>query len=196
MLEIVVSIVGSALSILATIWFTLHASRSYSSIWSNIDHVIMEIIKKRLDDKSLRNAAQVQALIGNVAEEYCVQMPTTKHVVGLLRRIALTYERQDGDFKHILRKLEAIRKELEPKGVPLASIAATNRMTASQLFIFSLLLSTIGGLVAYIFLAATIQWIFIILFLTIECLLVLVAAQIARQVKRILKSTLAHEKID
>lgn len=132
-LSIIISILFGIISLVLTAYYGKKGHRRLDILMSNFDQKVMDVLIKRLEKGRLSNAQQVRGITKNVSVEYGINMPSDENTVRVLRRIALKYEQCGDNSESELSTLEYIRKEMEPKGPPLMSIASINRLTAFQI---------------------------------------------------------------
>jgi hypothetical protein len=130
----------SVAALILTLYFGVKLNTVTARVSAHAEQRIIETIVRRLENGSIKSADQVRGIISNIAAEYSISMPEDKQIEILLRRIAVRYEHDPEQHMRYLRVLEIVRREVAPKGLPLASIAATSRVVAFQLMSTTVLL--------------------------------------------------------
>lgn len=189
----IVSFFLGVMSLVLTIYYGVQSNRTIDTIWNHVDHKVIELLTQRLNRAEPLSTAQVIGIIRNITTEYRVNMPSDQHIVQLLRRIALRYEEDDVSYHHgKLKSLEKIRKELEPKGPPLLSIATMSRSLAFRLFVYGTMISLLVLHVIIIVFSVNLNKLVVIAFLLAEILvasLMLVASIESRKILRSISAT-------
>jgi hypothetical protein len=130
-------------SLILTVYYGYQGRNVVQMLMSNFDQKFMDVLTAMLEGGNLSRADQVRGISKNVSVEYDINMPSDEYIVRVLRRLALRYEQSGKNAKKELTILERIRKEIEPRGLPLMSIASINRLTAFQIIMISAIISLI-----------------------------------------------------
>ena len=129
----VISLLLGVAGLVLTIFYGFREGHSYRRLQNAMDAALMDRLAIRVKTGNINSGAQLKGLAATLAEEYCVGMPTDRQLISVVRRLALRLE--DAGNLDLVRVLESIRKDLEPQGLPILSIANTDRLLALQLMI-------------------------------------------------------------